>query len=260
MENRKLIHRTGGGLELTPEGERWAIQIVRAHRLWERYLSDEAGVPLQNVHVAAERAEHKLSAEALEALDAHLGHPLHDPHGDPIPQADGTIEDLQATPLTDWKSAGKAHIVHLEDEPALVFKQIVALGLQPGDQIRILEHQPDFIVIAHGDNEHRLAPVLAANIHVQAAALAPPKPADAITLAELPDGREASVVAIDPNFRGFARRRLLDLGLTPETSIRPELGNAFGDPRAYRVRGVLIALREEQAKLVWVRPQEADAA
>ncbi len=259
MESRGVVRSAGGIVELTPEGERWALQVVRAHRLWERYLADEAGMPLAHLHDAAERAEHNFSVENLDALEAHLGHPTRDPHGDPIPDRDGSVASLGATPLTDWKTDGKAYIVHIEDEPDVVFRQLVALGLNPGDPIRVLERSQHHIAVAHGDSEHRLAPVVAANIHVRAAALAPLKPADAISLSKLPDGAEAEVVAIDPSFRGFARRRLLDLGLTPSALVRAELGNAFGDPRAYRVRGTLIALREDQARLVWVRlrkPQE----
>ncbi len=254
LEGRGLIHSSRGSLTLTSEGERWALQIVRAHRLWERYLSDEAGMPLLKVHGAAEKAEHAFTPEKLDALDAHLGHPLTDPHGDPIPQADGTVSNLRGTPLTDWDTGTKGYIVHVEDEPVIVLRQIIALGFKVGDPIRILERGSEHIVVAHRGQEHRIAPVVAANIHIQGRELAQSKPTDAITLAELGDKAEAEIIALDPNFRGFARRRLLDLGLTPSTRIRVDLQNAFGDPRGYRVRGTLVALRAEQAKLVWVRP------
>ena len=249
LERKGLIQSSAGGLTLTPEGEHWAIQIVRAHRLWERYLADEAGMPFADLHGAADRAEHELMADAenIEALDAHLGHPRRDPHGDPIPRADGTIETLEAQPLTDWASTGPARIVHIEDEPDVVFRQILALGLAVGDGIRVIEHGPECIVISHDGAEHCLAPVVAANINVEASPLAPPEPETVLTLADLPDEAEAEVVAIDEGLRGFARRRLLDLGLTPGAIVRAELDNAFGDPRAYRVRGTLVALRRDQA-------------
>lgn len=260
MEMRQLIHSTAGAIELTPDGERWALQIVRAHRLWERYLADETGMDLARVHGVAERAEHRLSQESLDVLEAHLGHPTHDPHGDPIPRADGSLEDLEAVSLTDWESAGKAHIVHIEDEPEIILRQILALGLKPGDPIRVLEREPDHIVVAHQGYEHRLAPVVAANIQVRAAPLTPARPHDATALADLPGGREADVVAIDSQFRGFARRRLLDMGLTPGARVAVALENAFGDPRAYRIRGTLVALRRDQARFVWVRPVTEEAS
>ena len=259
MESRGTIQSTRGGLQLTPEGERLAMQVVRAHRLYETYLADEARIPLAKVHGVAERAEHGLSAEHVDALDAHLGHPLHDPHGDPIPRADGTVAPLKAVPLTDWPIGRQAHVAHVEDEPDVVFRQILALGIERGTPLRVLESNPDCLVVSDGEQEHRLAPVIAASVHVRAALVTPAMPPDAVRLSDLPARAEAEVAAIDPHYRGFGRRRLLDLGLTPGAIVSPELENAFGDPRGYRVRGAMIAIRQDQAKLVWVRPLHATA-
>jgi Fe2+ transport system protein FeoA len=73
-------------------------------------------------------------------------------------------------------------------------------------------------------------------------------------LAELKTDQPAEILMLDDAVQGFTRRRFLDLGLTPGTKILPELGNFFGDPRAYRVRGTLIALRKDQAARIWVKP------
>jgi Fe2+ transport system protein FeoA len=70
----------------------------------------------------------------------------------------------------------------------------------------------------------------------------------------LKDRAQAEIAALDDACQGFTRRRFLDLGLTPGTAIYPELTNAFGDPRAYRVRGTLVALRKDQAAQIWVKP------
>jgi DtxR family Mn-dependent transcriptional regulator len=75
-------------------------------------------------------------------------------------------------------------------------------------------------------------------------------------LSELPDKKEAEIVALDESCQGFTRRRLLDLGMTPGARLFPEMRNFFGDPRAYRVRGTLIALRREQAAQIWVKAVE----
>lgn len=72
-------------------------------------------------------------------------------------------------------------------------------------------------------------------------------------LSDLPDTTPAEIVALDDACQGFTRRRLLDLGMTPGARIEPEIRNFFGDPRAYRVRGTLIALRREQAAQIWVK-------
>lgn len=254
MEAAGLVVSQSGGLVLTADGERLALHVVRAHRLWERYLADEAGMSMSLLHRAAERAEHHLTAEALDALDAHLGHPQHDPHGDPIPAADGRVSPVQAIPLTDWPPDEPARIVHLEDEPEIILKQIVAEGLRPGMTLRILESGPDRIVLSDGREEHRLAPAVAANIQVAAPEEDAGRPAGAIRLADLPLHREAQVLALDPGCRGFVRRRLLDLGLTPGTRVRTEMTSPVGDPRAVRVRGTVIALRREQARDIWVMP------
>jgi len=253
MESRGMVQTHSGGFRLTPEGERVALHIVRAHRLWERYLADEAGVPLSKLHDAAEKAEHGMSPERLDFMEAHLGHPLTDPHGDPIPRADGSMVQIGAVPLTDWPSGAQARIAHLEDEPDVVFQQILAIGLKPGSEIRVLDSRPEYLLISDGEGEHRLAPVVAANIHVEQAPQAEARPADVVPLSTLADGEEAEVVDLDAECRGLGRRRLLDLGLTPASRIRADLATAFGDPRAYRVRGSVVALRREQARHVWVR-------
>lgn len=248
METAGLLQSHGGGeLRLTPEGERWALRVIRAHRLWERYLADEARMPMNQIHRAAHRAEHLLTDEQIEALDAHLGHPLHDPHGDPIPTASGEMEPLEGMPLTDWPLDKPARILHIEDEPEIVFKQILALGLKPDGRIRVLESTPERLVLSDGEEEHRLAPVIASNIRVAETAGEMQPPAPRRTLADLAFDEEAWVARLDAACQGFTRRRLLDLGMTPGTRVRAELQSAFGGPRAYRVRGTLIALRREQA-------------
>ena len=253
MEAAGLLQSQMGRLHLTSEGERWALRVVRAHRLWERYLADEAGLPMNQIHRAAERAEHHLTPEALDALDAHLGYPRSDPHGDPIPTAAGAVTPLQAVSLTDWPTDKPAVIRHIEDEPEVIFKQIAASGLRPGKIVRILAIDPERLIVSDGQDEYCLAPIVAANIQVAAAREAAAVEEKVVRLTDLSQGEERQVVTIDPQCRGFTRRRLLDLGLTPGARVCPELANAFGGSRAFRIRGTLIALRSEQAEKVWVR-------
>ncbi|MEZ6193548.1 MAG: iron dependent repressor, metal binding and dimerization domain protein, partial [Phycisphaerales bacterium] len=91
VEAHGYIRSTTRGLELTNEGKQLAVNVIRAHRLWERYLADEAGMALTRVHAEANRREHYRTDEQVNQLDAALGHPLKDPHGDPIPTAGGTL-------------------------------------------------------------------------------------------------------------------------------------------------------------------------
>jgi DtxR family transcriptional regulator, Mn-dependent transcriptional regulator len=239
-------------IELTAEGRAYALRVMRAHRLWERYFADEAGMSLEEIHDAAHRAEHLSSAEALDELDARLGHPLSDPHGDAIPQRDGTLYERQMVGLSEWPLESEFQVAHIEDEPEFVFHEVLASGIRPGAVLKVARRLSDTITLLDGPKEINLS-LLAAG-----AVQGVPVPAElsqrrgAKRLSELRDGKLGRVVTIDAECRGFTRRRLLDLGLTPSTLVRAELKNAFGDPRGFRVRGTLIALRKEQAEQVWV--------
>jgi DtxR family transcriptional regulator, Mn-dependent transcriptional regulator len=109
-------------------------------------------------------------------------------------------------------------------------------------------------VLSDGETEYRLAPTVATNIGVAPLPESEIAIANAVSLADLSDNQEAEIVMLDDAVQGFTRRRFLDLGLTPGTTIYPELGNFFNDPRAYRIRGTLIALRKDQAAQIWVKP------
>ena len=256
MDAQGLIEHHGVELHLTAEGERWAIHVVRAHRLLERYLADEARLPLEKIHAEAHRREHNMTPAEVDAMDAALGYPSRDPHGDPIPNRDGVLSEAEGQPLTSWQTDVVARIVHLEDEPEMAFAQILAEGLRLGQHIRILEKSAERYLLSDGEAEYRLAPTVAANVYVAALPESLLALADAIPLAELAHAQKAEIIALDEACQGFTRRRFLDLGLTPGTTIYPELKNSFRDPRGYRVRGTLIALRREQANQIWVKTLE----
>ncbi len=256
LQRRGLVQWENGGLGLTDQGRDWAVHVLRAHRLWERYLRDHATMPLAQVHTAAHRLEHRLSPEQAQRLYAALGYPATDPHGDPIPWARGEVPRQATQPLTTWPVGVPARIVHLEDEPPVAYQQLLACGLQVGQVVRVLERSPQRVIVLRADGEEcRLAPAVAANVHLAPVPdTAPTRPADVVSLDQLPPDAEAEVVTIDPAVQGLSRRRLLDLGFTPGARVRVYLPSMFGDPRAYIVRGTRIALRADQAAHVWVRP------
>jgi len=256
MQAQGLLVANGAEFALTTPGERLALQVIRAHRLLERYFADEARLPLPKVHAAAERGEHHLSPEAADRLSASLGHPAVDPHGDPIPTREGYMPPASGTPATAWPLDQLARIVHLEDEPPISYAQLVAEGIAVGQTIRIIDATPERLVLTDGENEYQLAPAVAANIFLVAA---PPATADAgiVRLAELSTGQTGEVLGLDERCQGYSRRRLMDLGFTAGATIRPSLSTFAGDPRAYEVRGTLVALRRDQASQVLVKPLEA---
>lgn len=254
MEAQGLLESQGSELHLTAQGERWALHIVRAHRLWERYLADEARMPLSRIHDEAHKREHSFTEAQLNELDAALGHPTRDPHGDPIPTREGKMNRAEGMSITAWQAESPARIVHLEDEPALAYQQILAAGLRLGQDIRIIEKNQNRYILSDGESEYRLAPAVASNIFVSALPESEMLKREAIPLTELAHDQRAQIVTLDDSVQGFTRRRFLDLGLTPGTTIYPELTNFFGEPRAYRVRGTAIALRNDQASQIWVKP------
>jgi DtxR family Mn-dependent transcriptional regulator len=253
LQREGLMRPDGSAFRLTAAGERLALHVLRAHRLWELYLADELGVPLNRVHTRAERAEHTLSPSELDRLSAAMGHPEVDPHGDPIPQRDGAVAAPRGTPLNAWPLLTPGRIVHLEDEPPLAYAQLTAEGLRLGQVLRVIDASAARLVLTDGEAEYVLAPMLAGNVHVAPVEAPAHVAAGALRLSDVPSGTAAEVVALDPACRGFMRRRLLDLGFTPGTRIRPDLTTFAGDPRAYRLRGTTIALRRDQSDRVLVK-------
>ena len=230
LEREGLVRTESDRFRLTSEGERLAVHIVRAHRLWELYLTDELGVPVGQVHARAERAEHELSPADLNRLSAAMGHPEVDPHGDPIPSRDGEVRPPAGTPLSGWPLSAPARIVHLEDEPPLVFAQLAALGLRLGQVVHVVEHSPARMVLSDGETEYVLAPLLAVNVYVEPAEEPAAPGTSVLRLSDLSSGELGEVIALDPACRGFMRRRLLDLGFTPGARVRPDLTTFAGDP------------------------------
>ncbi|HET7010188.1 MAG TPA: FeoA domain-containing protein [Anaerolineales bacterium] len=258
LEDGGWVEPHAGGVRLTTTGEQRAAAVVRAHRLWERYLVDEAGWPVTDVHRAADATEHGLADESLEALEASLGHPRFDPHGDPIPSASGLPTEAPGIPLADWPVGVPAHIVHLEDEPADVFRRMVKRGVTVNIDIEVLRRDEHGLQARLPSGEINLSLSESSSVHVDARPVAWRRPTDSIRLSELPHLARGTITAIDPALRGLTRRRLLDFGLTPGARIEVELANVFGDPRGYRVRGTLVALRSQQARHVYVRRSASD--
>jgi len=251
LEAAGLVRSDGQRIALTDPGRSEALRLLRSHRLWERYLADRTGVAPADWHDEAERREHTLTEGRVEELSASMGHPVYDPHGDPIPTASGKLPPHIGTAVAALKPGRVATIVHLEDEPREVYEQLVAAGLAVGSKIQLLDVAPERVRLAVDGLEHALAPVVAANITV--APLLPEEHAPEgplETLASLSPGEEATVTEISPACPPPQRRRLLDLGLVPHTVVRAELQGAATGPVAYRIREALIALRREQAEMV----------
>ena len=252
-----LMMIEGGEFHLTEDGRSYGLRMIRAHRLYETYMSEKTGFRGDEWHERAERAEHELSEDDLRALERALAYPVSDPHGDPIPDPNGTI--VQPEGIVGLGEVGigqRCRIAHLEDEPAVVFREIDAVGLFPGQEIEVREVDAAGVGIVADNGEHRLSRLAATNVQVIPQD-AVPEPIEAEKepggmLADAPANEPRRILGISPRISGSERRRLMDLGFLPGTTIVKEFASASGNPIAYRVRGSLMALRRSQAENILV--------
>ncbi len=256
LEALGLVKSRGNILLLTDEGRSYALRIIRIHRVWERYLADETGVPAPEWHAEAEQQEHKMTFGEANVLAAQMGNPLYDPHGDPIPTAQGDLPPALGMPMTDLKKGQTAEIVHIEDEPEEIYAQLVAQGFDIGMNIHILDASPVRVRFALNGEEQSLAPVFAVNVTVLPLEKESSEECSYPSLSELQPGESGSVVSISRACRGVQRRRLMDLGVISGTKIKAEMSSAAGDPTAYEIRGATIALRKDQAALIFVENEK----
>ena len=252
VEAAGLVRAEGSSFVLTEDGRAWALRVVRNHRLWERYLAERTGVHPGEWHARAERREHTLTEDESDRLSASLGHPRYDPHGDPIPAADGSLPPATGVPLGMLSPGAVATIVHVEDEPPRLYDRLVAAGLGPGTRVEVLGREDGALRIRASGREHTLEPVVVANVAVQPLHDAP-REDDVETLDALGPGDRGRVVRVAAACQGPARQRLLDLGVVPGTVIEARYAGVAGDPVAYEIRGALIGLRRSQAAHVLVR-------
>ena len=257
LQRRRLLEFSGGRFKLTRAARELALHIIRAHRLWESYLAETTGLNETEWHRRAERQEHLLTPQQTRELEAALGHPTSDPHGDAIPPAGAELPAEAGQRLSDAAVGCPVTITHVEDEPPAVYEQLTAAGLRPGVRACVLDKSAHGLRVWADGTEHFIEPLPAQNIAV--APLRAVEPRDLLGeeyLSGLRPGERARVLGLSPACRGPERRRLLDLGFVPGTEVAVELVSPAGDPVAYRVRGAVVALRRNQARHIRIRREE----
>jgi DtxR family transcriptional regulator, Mn-dependent transcriptional regulator len=143
VEGELLERSEDRGLSLTRSGEAEALRVVRRHRLLETFLAEVVGLPWDEVHGEAEVLEHVLSPRLEERIDALLGHPSRDPHGDPIPPASGTSHDeAWSAPLAAAPSGTRFRVERVRDRDAGALRYLAGLGIRPGVVITVGEREP----------------------------------------------------------------------------------------------------------------------
>ncbi len=143
LASRKLVSYTPYvSIALTRTGERQAREVVRHHRLLETYLQKALGFGLESLHDEADRLEHAMSAELEEKIDAFLGHPAFDPHGSPIPDAEGKVRSRHLVPLSALRPGEAAEVRQLICRDRGQLKHLESIGLVPGAAARLSAMDP----------------------------------------------------------------------------------------------------------------------
>lgn len=152
---KKLIHYMPyQGVSLTPSGKRVAIEVVRRHRLWEVFLVQALGFKWDEVHDLAEQLEHVQSKILTDRLDSFLGFPRFDPHGDPIPDARGKLNEKRTQPLTGVMVGGRYVFIGVANHSPAFLKHLTSLGLSIGGAIEVIAvNEYDRSMLVNIDNQ-----------------------------------------------------------------------------------------------------------
>ena len=132
-----LDHQPRVGVRLTPRGRRLALNVLRKHRLVETFLVKTLKMDWAKVHAEAERLEHAVSDEVLDRLDALLGHPHQDPHGDPIPSRQGRLDSQVYATLATCATGRRLRIVRVTEQSEDFLRFAEESGLRPGAELRV---------------------------------------------------------------------------------------------------------------------------
>ncbi|HEY8106695.1 MAG TPA: metal-dependent transcriptional regulator [Gemmatimonadales bacterium] len=141
-EQGLLEHVPYKGVQLTAEGRRAALRMIRRHRILEAYLVARLGYTWDAVHEEAERLEHAVSDGLIERMAEALGNPDADPHGEPIPTAEGWVEEVLTTPLADIPAGETVEVRRVTAGDPDRLRYLGSVGLQPGVMVTVLERQP----------------------------------------------------------------------------------------------------------------------
>ena len=134
-------HEKYGAVTLTDAGRLAALAMVRRHRLMETFLVRELGYGWDEVHDEAEILEHAVSDLMMDRIDAKLGHPERDPHGDPIPSVDGAIDTPPATRLSDYLDGQSGRVARISDSDPAILRYFDSVGITLDLPITVVERR-----------------------------------------------------------------------------------------------------------------------
>jgi DtxR family Mn-dependent transcriptional regulator len=157
------------GVDLTATGERVALAVIRHHRLIELYLAEALGMTWDRVHEEAEVLEHAISPELSELIAAKLGYPTHDPHGDPIPTAEGEIDEGMTRPLAELQPGDRAVFARVSDSNPEMLRYLAERGIGRGAKLEVRRREPfgGPLTVRTAGREHALGDQLARAMRVE---------------------------------------------------------------------------------------------
>lgn len=255
MIENQLIYIEGDSFRLSELGSEYALRIVRAHRLWEKFLSEKTGFDKREWHERAEKKEHELSIDDTNKLSELLGNPKFDPHGDPIPTNTGKVAARKGVPLSKLAVNTNGRIIHIEDEPDIIYRQILAEKIHLGSQVRVIENNTTRVVFHSEGEKFVLAPIVAGNITILEMEDNTVSEENVMRLSSLRTTEEAKIIGLSKECRGESRRRLLDLGFVKGATVAIDLMNPLRDPKGFLIKGTVIALREDQASKILIKKE-----
>lgn len=157
LAERGLVeHEPYRAVQLTAEGRRVALSVLRHHRLLELYLAEHLGVPWDRVHEEAEALEHVISEDLAARIAAKLGHPTHDPHGDPIPDAALVIDEGHTRSLAEMDIGERGRFVRVSDTDPDMLRYLDGRGIALGDELEVVAREPfdGPLTVRFGSEDH----------------------------------------------------------------------------------------------------------
>ena len=161
-------HAPYRGVELSEQGQKIALEVIRHHRLLEQYLAETLGLPIDAVHAEADRLEHVISEELEARIDESLGFPTHDPHGDPIPDAGLNVDRTALRSLEALVPGEQATVRRIPDGDAALLRYLSELTLVPGRTVTMRRSEPfgGPLTVDVDGSEHAISRELAGQIGV----------------------------------------------------------------------------------------------
>lgn len=168
-DKKVLVYKKYQGVTLTDFGKRTAANIIRKHRLWEVFLVEKLNFTWDEVHEVAEQLEHIKSPKLIDELDSFLGHPKRDPHGDPIPDKEGNLPQIQKSLLSTLEKNEKGVCVGVNDTSSEFLRFLDKQEIGLGKNIEVLDKEPfdDSFLVKINGKEMTISNKVANNIYIQ---------------------------------------------------------------------------------------------